>query len=194
MMRRVRGMISVVTRRVGVRFPLFPEADDAMGDVPDDADWDDGDGAEDDCPFEAMNEDGEPEVMELLLEGRLVTAGERAELVWQESELTGMEGSTTKIGFAFDAPGLVSMLRSGSVNTALVFEAGRRHTCIYNTPFSAFEVCVQGLEVDNRLLADGTLVLDYLIEVRGNRTERCRMEITFRGESEAVSGGRDGRS
>ena len=123
-----------------------------------------------------------PEVMELLLEGRLVTAGERAELVWQESELTGMEGSTTKIGFALDAPGLVSMLRSGSVNTALVFEAGRRHTCIYNTPFSAFEVCVQGLEVDNRLLADGALVLDYLIEVRGNRTERCRMEITFRGE------------
>lgn len=175
MMRRVRGMISVVTRRVGVRFPLFPE--------PDDADWDDEDDSEeDDAPLEAPAEDGEPEVMELLMEGKLVTTGERAELIWKESELTGMEGATTKIGFALDAPGLVSMLRSGSVNTALVFEAGRRHTCIYNTPFSVFEVCVQGLEVDNRLLAEGMLVLDYLIEIRGNRTERCRMEIAFRGE------------
>lgn len=175
MMRRVRGMISVVTRRVGVCIPLFPE--------PDDADWDDEDDSEgDDLPFEAPAEDGEPEVMELLMEGKLVTTGERAELIWKESELTGMEGATTKIGFALDAPGLVSMLRSGSVNTALVFEEGRRHTCVYNTPFSVFEVCVQGLKVDNRLLAEGILSLDYLIEIRGNRTERCRMEITFREE------------
>ena len=144
-MRRVRGMISVVTRRVGVRFPLFPEPD-AADASPDDADWDDEDDSEgDDFPFEAPAEDGEPEELELLMEGKLVTTGERAELIWKESELTGMEGATTKIGFALDAPGLVSMLRSGSVNTALVFEAGRRHTCIYNTPFSVFEVCVQGL-------------------------------------------------
>ena len=101
------------------------------------------------------------------------------ELVWHESELTGMEGATTKIGFALDSPDLVSMLRGGSVNTALIFEAGRRHICIYNTPFSAFEVCVQALRVDNRVLTDGSLLLDYLIEIRGNRTERCRMEVSF---------------
>ena len=71
------------------------------------------------------------------------------------------------------------MLRGGSVNTALIFEAGRRHICIYNTPFSAFEVCVQALRVDNRVLTDGSLLLDYLIEIHGNRTERCRMEVAF---------------
>lgn len=113
------------------------------------------------------------------MEGKLIVTGERAELVWHESELTGMEGATTKIGFALDSPDLVSMLRSGSVNTALIFEAGRRHICIYNTPFSAFEVCVQALRVDNRVLTDGSLLLDYLIEIHGNRTERCRMEVRF---------------
>lgn len=173
MIRRTRGMICLRTRRVGIPMPLFPEAEDGT-DCEEDADC--GDECEDcDLP----EEEGEAEDIELAMEGKLVVTGERAELVWHESELTGMEGSTTKIGFFLDSPGLVSMLRGGSVNTALVFEEGRRHICVYNTPFSAFEICVQGLRVDNRLLTDGTLELDYLIEIRGNRTERCRMEVSF---------------
>lgn len=174
MIRRTCGMIFLHTRRVGLPLPLFP---DAAGD-PDDADEDCDDCDDcDDC--ELPEEEGDAEDLELTMEGKLIVTGERAELVWQESELTGMEGSTTKISFFLDSPGLVSMLRGGSVSTALVFEENRRHICIYHTPFSAFDVCVQALTVDNRLLSDGKLSLDYLIEVRGNRTERCRMSLSF---------------
>ncbi len=179
MIRRKIGMITVRTRRVGVPMPLFTGFDDTdEDDVEDGYEGDCGDCGEE---FPELPDDGNEgvEEMELAMEGKLVETGERAELVWHESELTGMEGATTKVGFALDAPTLVSMLRGGSVNTALIFEAGRRHICIYNTPLSSFEVCVQALRVENRLLADGFLLLDYLIELRGNRTERCRMEIRF---------------
>lgn len=176
MIRRKFGMITVRTRRVGIPMPLFPDFDE---EVPEDAD-----GCDEDCEDCADGADefpdsGDSEDMELTMEGKLVLTDERAELVWHESELTGMEGATTKIGFGRDDPQLISMLRGGSVNTALVFESEQRHICIYNTPFSSFEVCVQALQVENRLLTDGTLLLDYLIEIRGNRTERCRMEIAF---------------
>lgn len=183
MIKRISGMISVVTKRVGVAQPLFPEEGDTDGEFEDydgredyDEDCDSCDGCEED----GIRGIGETEELELLLEGRLVTTSERAELVWLESELTGMEGSTTKLGFSLREPGLVSMLRSGTVNTALVFEQGVRHTCLYHTPFSSFEVCVQGLRVENSLLTDGRMELDYLIELRGNRTERCRMSVQFR--------------
>jgi uncharacterized beta-barrel protein YwiB (DUF1934 family) len=181
MIRRKFGMITVRTRRVGVPMPLFPDFDgDSDADEADEADDCDEDCYDcGDAPDGADSDAEEAEEMELAMEGKLIVTGERAELVWHESELTGMEGATTKIGFALDAPDLVSMLRSGSVNTALIFEAGRRHICIYNTPFSAFEVCVQALRVENRVLVDGSLLLDYLIEIRGNRTERCRMEVRF---------------
>lgn len=182
MIRRKFGMITVRTKRVGIQIPLFPDFDGAE----DAEDADDGDGCGEDygdCEAEltdaAGGEGDDAEEMDLVTEGKLVVTGERAELVWQESDLTGMEGATTKVGFALDSPALVSMLRGGSVNTALIFEAGRRHICIYNTPLSSFEVCVQALRVENRLLSDNTLLLDYLIEIRGNRTERCRMEIAF---------------
>ncbi len=117
---------------------------------------------------------------EIMMEGRLVQTTHRVELTYEESELTGMEGSKTKIGFDRACPELISMLRSGPVNTALIFEPLKRHVCVYNTPFSSFEVCVHTLRVENFLLERGELFVDYLIEIHGARTERCKMKISLR--------------
>ena len=121
--------------------------------------------------------DGMPEPDEMMMEGRLVTNETRVELIYEESELTGMEGSITAIGFHRNNPALMSMMRSGPVRTALTFEEGKRHYCLYNTPLSDFEVCVRAVRVHNRLLEEGEVYLDYLIEIHGARAEHCRMQI-----------------
>ena len=121
--------------------------------------------------------DGMPEPDEMMMEGRLVTNETRVELIYEESELTGMEGSITAIGFHRNNPALMSMMRSGPVRTALTFEEGKRHYCLYNTPISDFEVCVRAVRVHNRLLEEGEVYLDYLIEIHGARAEHCRMQI-----------------
>ena len=123
-----------------------------------------------------------PEPTELLLEGRLITGRDRVELIWDKSELSGMEGSTAVIGFDRINPGLVSMIRSGTVATAMVFESGKRHMSVYDTPFSSFEVCVHTLTVENRLLTDGRIDLEYLIEIHGAEAERCVMSITVKNQ------------
>lgn len=161
-------MISIRTVRSGVSMPLFHM--DGM------VDEDYGDEEFDEEEWEEDPE--EPEESEILTEGKLITTTRRAELVYEESELTGMEGSVTKIGFDRTMPELVSLLRGGTVSTALIFERRRRHVCVYDTPLSSFEVCVQTLEVRNELLTKGELYLDYLIEIHGARTERCKMYLT----------------
>ena len=108
----------------------------------------------------------------------MVTGPSRVELVYEESELSGMEGSVTSIGFDRAAPGMISMMRSGVVSTALVFEENKRHICVYQTPFSEFEVCTIARRVENRLLTDGVIELDYLIEIHGAQAERCHMVIS----------------
>ena len=125
-----------------------------------------------------------PEPTELLLEGRLITGRDRVELVWEEGELSGMEGSTTVVGFDRANPGLVSMMRSGTVATAMMFENGKRHMSVYDTPFSSFELCVHTLTVENALLTEGFLGLEYLIEVHGAEAERCRMTISIKTQEE----------
>lgn len=117
------------------------------------------------------------ETIELSTEGTLKIDDLRAIITYEESELTGMEGSTTSVSFEHSAPGLISMTRGGSVSTALVFEKGKRHHCVYNTPIMPFEICVRTLKVENNLLFCGRIKLDYIIEIRGAQAERTKFEL-----------------
>ena len=120
------------------------------------------------------NNDG---TIELNSEGVLCVDDKRAVISYDESELTGMEGSTTEVGFDLDNAGLVTMMRSGSVSTVLVFEAGKRHICTYQTEYMPFEICVNTKDVQNTLLENGKIELDYIIEIRGAQAERTLFTI-----------------
>ncbi len=117
------------------------------------------------------------EAIELSTEGLLTFDERRVELSYEESDLTGMEGSRTSVSFEPTQSGLVTMTRDGSVSTTLVFEQGRRHHCVYNTPIMPFEICVRTLKVENNVLSNGTLKLDYIIEIRGAQAERTKFEL-----------------
>ena len=168
-------MIDILTSRIEMNLSLFaeePENEEAE---------------EVSQSFEEMlkNVTGEmPEPTEMLMEGKLLTSTYRVELVYAESELTGMQGSLTAIGFNRANPDLVSMIRTGPVRTAMTFEEGKRHICLYNTPFSEFEVCVRTIKVNNRLLEENKLELDYLIEIHGAQAEHCKMTVTVRPGAE----------
>ena len=155
-------MITITTSRLLIAEGLFEETEDVDGEqmaLPD-------------------AESSGPE--ELLIEGRLVTNAERVELLYDESELSGMQGSVTTIGFARNAPELISMNRTGTVLTSLVFEEGKRHFSVYDTIFSSFQVCVRTLHVENKLLEEGHIDIEYLIEIHGAQAERCKMNIRVR--------------
>ena len=88
-------------------------------------------------------EENEPEgPIEMFSEGELYITDDRVIIAYDESELTGMEGSSTQVRFERNAPELVTMMRSGNVSTILVFEEGKRHICTYQTPYMPFEICV----------------------------------------------------
>lgn len=128
--------------------------------------------------------DGGIERMELYTEGHMTvepspTDAEIVSIHYDESELTGMDGAHTTLLFHTDDAGLVSLTRSGAVTTAMTFRAHCRALCIYDTPFMPFQVGIHCLTVDNRLLTDGILKLDYIIEIRGARAERCEMEFSI---------------
>ena len=119
----------------------------------------------------------EEDAIELSTEGVMNIDEKSVELVYEESEITGMEGSTTTVHFELDNPGFVTIYRTGAVSTTLAFERGKRHHCAYNTPIMPFEICVRTIKVENNILADGTLKLDYVIEIRGAKAERTKFEL-----------------
>ncbi len=119
----------------------------------------------------------ESPLFEFTTVGYISSGNGRTEITYDESELTGMEGASTALSFETEAPGLVTMLRGGSVTTAMVFEGRRRHICIYETPLMPFELCIHTLKVENTLLSDGKLFLDYVVEFKGAQAERTKFSI-----------------
>ena len=122
--------------------------------------------------------DAEPENMQIKTRGLYrITDDERVEISYAETELTGMEGSDTVISYGINKGEIVSMIRTGAVSTTLVFEKGKRHHCVYKTPFMPFEVCIRTIDVKNELSAGGELIIDYIVEIRGARAERTKFSM-----------------
>lgn len=128
---------------------------------------------DDDYDYEAAN------TLELVTDGYLIDDGKRVTIGYNESEATGLDGSVTEISFAKDDPGLISMLRDGTVKTVLTFESGKRHICVYETPYMPFELCVITSEAVNEIAEKGQIYLDYLIEIKGAEAERTKFYLSI---------------
>ena len=104
-------------------------------------------------------------------------------VTYDETELTGMAGARSTVTYRTADRGLVSMIRSGLVSTAMTFKAHHRAICTYETPYMPFSIGIHALTVDNRLDTEGTLKLDYIIEIKGARAERCEMEMKIQEDN-----------
>lgn len=135
---------------------------------------------EDEVDFSNIFNDGDApeETIEMRATGTLTEKEGRIELSYDETELTGMEGSTTVLSFQKGVPGVLTMIRYGAVSTALIFEEGKRHICAYDTKIMPFEICIHTKRVHNHLTMDGGSVeLDYLVEIHGAKAERTLFSL-----------------
>ena len=88
--------------------------------------------------------------------------GERV-ISYEESETTGMEGSDMQLRISPD--NMISIIRTGTYQTHLVVQTGRKHFCHYETPFGYFAVGVSARFVRNRLTDEGgSLRLRYTVD------------------------------
>lgn len=124
--------------------------------------------------------DGE-NYLEMMSEGEIsVNDDGEATLSYMEGDENGLEGTRVKLVFSKDDPSLISMLREGQMNTMLSFEAGKRHKSIYHTPYMPFDLTVNTIEVENDLLTNGMLYLNYIMEVHGLCRDRITISISVR--------------
>ncbi len=121
-----------------------------------------------------------PEISEMTVEGKLKESLGKVELKYDEPEISGLGATAAVFAFSLDSPELVTMMRSGMVSTALVFERGRSHICAYNTPLVPFEVGVHTFKIKNALLTDGTIFIDYAVQLRGADAERCKLSVSVK--------------
>ena len=123
-------------------------------------------------------DDIDPDATELMTEGTMEVTEGGIVLSYEESELTGMEGTTT----TFEVKGpRVTLTRSGAVNSQMVFEEGRQHTSLYETPFGELSVDIETSELKHNLSERGGLMeIKYSIAVEHTVTGRNCFKIRVR--------------
>ena len=129
--------------------------------------------------FSLLDEEG---VIESILFGKLTQNGDECTLTYNEEDRDEMFNTSTKLTFKTATPDNISLIRTGTIDTFMYFEGGKRHLCVYNTGIMPFEVCIFTKSVKNKLLEDGTLEIKYLVEIKG----ACAQETTLKLEIEKV--------
>ena len=116
-------------------------------------------------------EDMAPDSIELVTEGSLTPTGEGGLILsYQESELTGLEGTTT----SFEVRG----------------PQGKQHTSLYETPFGELAIDIQTSRLRHSLTERGGLLdLRYSISVDHSATGRNAFKIRVRRKHEARENG-----
>ena len=101
--------------------------------------------------------------IELVTEGKLEDAEGALRLSYQESELTGLEGTLTTFQIE---QGRITLMRVGEYNSQMVFEEGRRHLSMYNTPYGALSIGVNTQKMRSAIAAaGGEIEISYALEI-----------------------------
>ena len=108
-------------------------------------------------------EGNEPEVIELTTEGRIERRGEQLFMIYEESALTGLEGTVTR----FELEGeKVRLIRTGKISSVMEFLPGQTTQSLYDTGMGALLIDARTLRVENHMdETGGNLTVVYRIAI-----------------------------
>lgn len=105
----------------------------------------------------------EAQTVRIVTDGTMRTVGDTVFLSYEESEISGMEGTTTTFAVQKDN---VVLTRTGAVESRMVFEKGVKDVSLYNVGFGALTIGVKARRLKNELGPDGgRLEISYGIEI-----------------------------
>ena len=100
---------------------------------------------------------------ELVTEGTLTVTDYGFLLEYDESELTGMEGTHTAFQIR---PKSVALIRTGAFKSQMIFESGKKHYSLYNTPYGPLTLDIMTSYLRSTLSENGgDLEIHYSIEI-----------------------------
>ena len=106
----------------------------------------------------------EPETIELVTEGTMEFRDGGWDITYEESELTGLEGTKTTVKLDGKT---VTLIRTGTFPSHMLFSEDERHVGLYQTPIGQdMTIATHTSHVCNTVGENGgRLVIDYTVEV-----------------------------
>lgn len=120
----------------------------------------------------------ENEAVEIVTVGEYYKRGDRHYILYEEAVegLSGHISNIVKIG-----ENSLEILKKGLTNTRMVLEKGKRHTCLYQTPYGELSLGFLGREI--RIEESDRYIrvnAEYLLEISEKSIVECTMNLEIR--------------
>ena len=126
----------------------------------------------------------DPDETELMTEGTMTVLEDGFLLTYEETELTGMEGTRTTLRIK---PDYVKLVRTGLYPSELVFELGKRHLSLYHTEFGDLSIVVSTQSIHSTLTDDGgELDVQYAVEVANTPVGINHLNLNIKNAEEGA--------
>ncbi len=117
------------------------------------------------------------ELAEFTTEGRYICADGCGSFTYQESELTGMDGTRTTIEFT---PRSAMLTREGTVNSRMYFVRGQKNTFLYETPYGTATIGLETQRYRSTLSEHGgELEIGYVVDFDHAFVGRNQLKINI---------------
>lgn len=105
---------------------------------------------------------GESDKMSFITEGTLSKVNDEYIVSYQESQITGLDGTTTTLKVGKDS---VTLIRHGNVDAMMLFEVGKTHLTDYDTQYGSVMLGITAKNVNVDMGdAGGNIKVDYVLE------------------------------
>lgn len=125
--------------------------------------------------FSDLNKD---EVIEVVTPGKFHLGESEFKAVYEESEISGMDGTTTTLVIKDEA---LILEREGSTTTRMEFKKGEEVVSLYNTPYGMMNINISTKELDIDMDDDGGVVYTkYILGLEGQSGITIELKVKIR--------------
>ena len=118
------------------------------------------------------------EVIEVVTPGKFHLGESEFKAVYEESEISGMDGTTTTLVIKDD---VLVLEREGSTSTRMEFKKGEDVISLYNTPYGMMNINISTKELDIDMDEDGGVIYTkYVLGLEGQPGMTTELKVKIR--------------
>lgn len=116
--------------------------------------------------------------IEMVSPGDYYKTGNAYYAVYDETEISGMEGTKTTLEIHEHK---FSLVREGTTNARMEFEKNNKYVSLYNTPYGALELSIQTKDLNVDVNENGgQIFVEYNMSIGGQKPQNTKLKINIR--------------
>lgn len=125
-----------------------------------------------------IEEDTDDEIVEVVTPGNFFKKEEKYYAVYEETEISGMKGTTTTLKIESNK---LSLIRIGSTSTKMEFLKKKENVSMYTTPFGTLQLKIKTSNLDVDVNDDGgDIIVNYDLIITGQKPMKTVLKINIK--------------